>query len=73
MTTPKTDELNEEEVRAMINHFLVSKLGGLSIMYRQAIAEAKQEREWQNYLDWREWHDLDEESKQFVRDYLKDK
>ena len=42
-------------------------------MYRQAIAEAKQEREWQNYIDWREWHDLDEESKQFVRDYLKDK
>ena len=39
---------------------------------KQKLMEAKQEREWQNYLDWRDWHDLDEASKQFVRNYLAD-
>lgn len=41
-------------------------------MYKQAAIEARREREEQLFNDWTEWAELDEESKQYVRDYLSD-
>jgi len=57
--------------RESFNWFMISKFSGLKNMYQCAIAEAIEEKEIALYKGWQEWHRLDEESKEFVRDYMK--
>jgi|GEM_PF-3314862 len=58
--------------RKIVNQLIVSRLSSLHHMYKQAAIEARREREEQLFNDWTEWAELDEESKQYVRDYLSD-
>ena len=57
--------------RESFNLFMVSKFPGLKQMYIHAAEEIAKEKEIDLYEGWQEWHRLDEESKDFVRDYMK--
>ena len=56
--------------REILNHLIVSRLKGLHQMYKTAEEEARLEKEEQCNKDWQEWLSLDEESKQYVLNYL---
>jgi hypothetical protein len=57
--------------REMINHSIVGLFQSTRHMYQQAIKEAQQERDERLFKDWSEWSELDEDSKHYVREYLK--
>ena len=53
-----------------LNDFFVNRLACLSGMYKRIEEEAKIERREKLKEDWREWHALDNESQQFILDFL---
>jgi len=57
--------------RESINLFMISQFAELKNMYRNAFEEGLEEKQIALYEGWQEWHRLDEESKDFVRDYMK--
>ena len=65
---PKPNEINQSE---SINLLMVSKLPELKQMYLQAAEDVAKEKAFSLYRGWQEWHRLDEESKNFVRGYMK--
>ncbi len=55
-----------------INEALISRFAPLKHMYAQAREDAEQELKERLAKDWAEWDALDEESQEFVLDYLKE-
>jgi len=54
----------------IFNLFLISKLPLLKHMYLKAAEEVRNEKALDLYNGWQEWHQLDDESKAFVLDYM---
>ena len=58
--------------REIIKLFMVNRFSFLKSMYKYAKIDARLERDERLFKDWQEWTELDNESKRFVMDYLKD-
>jgi len=56
--------------REIINNSIVGLFQCTRHMYQTAFAKARRERDVQLFNDWSEWAALDEESKQYVRNFL---
>lgn len=54
-----------------INEILISRFAPLKQMYAKAREDAEQELKERLAKDWAEWNALDDQSQQFVLDYLK--
>lgn len=56
--------------RIALNDYLITRLANLKGMYQMAAEEAEKERAKEIAKGWKEWSSLDDESKQFILDYL---
>jgi len=53
-----------------LDDFFIDHLACLKHMYKRIEAEAREEYLEKQWKDWQEWHALDDESQQFILDYL---
>ncbi|MDH5629771.1 MAG: hypothetical protein OEY96_06410 [Gammaproteobacteria bacterium] len=59
-----------KELSQTLNQFMVSRFTLLDKMYKCAYEQALKEKQMRLNQDWQEWDELDEESRQYVWEYL---